>query len=153
MNLYEIDNAIMSLVDEETGEIMDPEAFEDLDMQREDKIENIACWIKNLKSDAEQLKNEEKALCERRKSAERKAESLKGYLQRYLAGEKFKTAKVSVSYRKSDSVEVTNIKEIPEEYLKYSDPEPMKMDIKAAIKSGVKIPGAILVTDQNMIIK
>ena len=37
MNIYEIDNAMFSLIDEETGEIKDYEAFEELQMQREEK--------------------------------------------------------------------------------------------------------------------
>ena len=40
MNLYEIDKAILELVDEETGEIADWDAFEQLQMEREQKIEN-----------------------------------------------------------------------------------------------------------------
>ena len=37
MNIYEIDNAMFSLIDEETGEIKDFEAFEELQMQKEEK--------------------------------------------------------------------------------------------------------------------
>ena len=44
MNIYEIDNAMFSLIDEETGEIKDFEAFEELQMQKEEKIENAALW-------------------------------------------------------------------------------------------------------------
>ena len=47
MNIYEIDNAMFSLIDEETGEIKDFEAFEELQMQKEEKIEIAALWHKN----------------------------------------------------------------------------------------------------------
>ena len=48
MNIYEIDNAMFSLIDEETGEIKDFEAFEELQMQKEEKIENAALWHKKI---------------------------------------------------------------------------------------------------------
>ena len=47
MTLYEIDSSLMSLVDEETGEILDKEAFDAVVMERDTKIENVALWVKN----------------------------------------------------------------------------------------------------------
>ena len=153
MNLYEIDSAIMDCVDMETGEIIDMEALEDLQMERDQKIEGIGCWIKNLLADAKALKEEKDNLAARQKAAENKAASLKAYLSRYLNGEKFKTAKVSISYRKSDSVNITEGAVIPEEYLKYSEPTPDKIGLKAALKAGEKIQGISLVTSNNIQIK
>ena len=73
MNLYEIDARIMeafeAAVDEETGEIVNEEAYAALDAlqeARDEKIENVLLWIKDLKSDAEQLKNEKRVLETRR---------------------------------------------------------------------------------------
>lgn len=153
MNLYEIDSAIMDCVDVETGEIIDMEALEDLQMERDQKIEGIGCWIKNLLADAKALKEEKDNLAARQKVAENKAASLKAYLSSYLNGEKFKTAKVSISYRKSDSVNIAEGAVIPEEYLKYSEPTPDKIGLKAALKSGEKIQGISLVTSNNIQIK
>ena len=59
MNIYEIDNAMMSLIDEETGEIKDFTAFEELQMQREEKIENVALWYKNLVAESKAIREEE----------------------------------------------------------------------------------------------
>ena len=67
MNLYEIDNAILECVDMETGEIIDMDKLSGLQMVRDQKIENIGCWIKNLLSDAEALKSEKKILPRGRK--------------------------------------------------------------------------------------
>lgn len=153
MNLYEIDSAIIECVDMETGEIVDIEKLTQLQMERDTKIENISCWIKNLVSDAEQLKNEEDKLKERRKYAENKADSLKKYLKNFLNGEKFKTAKVSISYRKTSSVEVSDMSLLPEKYKKYSEPEAKKAEINADIKSGKEVPGAFIVEGKSMIIK
>ena len=42
MNIYEIDKAILECVDEETGEILDFDRLEELQMARDEKIENIS---------------------------------------------------------------------------------------------------------------
>lgn len=153
MKLYEIDNAIMDCVDMETGEIIDVERLSALQMERDQKIEGIGCWIKNLLSDAKALKEEKDSLAARQKSAENKAASLKAYLSSYLNGEKFKTAKVAISYRKSDSLDIAEGAAIPEKYLKYSEPTPDKIGLKAALKAGEKFPGISIVTSSNIQIK
>ncbi|MDE7323069.1 MAG: siphovirus Gp157 family protein [Lachnospiraceae bacterium] len=158
MNLYEIDHAILDCVDMETGEIVNVDALNTLEMERDAKIENIALWIKNLLSDAEQMKAERDALAEREKSAKNKAENLKKYLSGYLNGKKFSTPKVAISFRNSTSVEVSDINKImslddADSYLKYSEPTPDKTAIKNAIKSGVQIPGCSLVEKSNIQIK
>ena len=90
MTIYEIDQAIMRCVDLETGEIIDTEKLDKLQMERDTKLENVACWIKDLKAEAEALKNEKQALAERQKVAENKMESLKKYLGYALDGNAFK---------------------------------------------------------------
>lgn len=152
-NLYEINENILALIDEETGEIADYEAFAALQLEREEKIENTALWIKNLKADAEMYKAEKQAFEEKQKRAERRAENLKNYLASFLEGEKFKTAKVDCSFRKSESVNVTDISQLPSEFLKYSEPTADKTAIKAAIKEGKEIAGAELVVKNNLLIK
>lgn len=152
-NLYEINQAIMDCVDEETGEIVDIEKLNDLHMQFDDKVENIACFIKNLLSDAKAIKEEENNLASRRKSYENKANSLKKYLSDTLNGQKFKTAKVSISYRKSESVDIENMKDVPEEYIKIAEPTVDKASAKQAIKSGIKIPGLRLAESKNIQIR
>ena len=107
MTLYEIDQNIMALINE-YGEITNPEAFDELQISRTEKIEGIACWIKNLTSDAAAIKAEEEALAERRKVIENKAKSLREFLAKTLAGEKFSTPRVSVSYRSSKALEISD---------------------------------------------
>lgn len=153
MKLYEIEQEIMSCVDMETGEIVDFEKLEQLEMQRDEKIENICLWIKNLTADAAALKVEKDAFAERQKTAENKAAKLKEFLTRYLDGNKFETAKAKVSFRKSESIEISDFASIPEQYLKYKEPEADKTAIKSAIKSGVEVAGAQLVQKQNIQIK
>ena len=152
-NLYDINEEILKCVDMETGEIIDEEKLSSLQLEFNEKVEGIACWIKNLLSDAQAIKEEVANLSARKKSYENKAESLKKYLSSALDGQKFKTSKVSISYRKSESVDVQSINSIPEEYLKFTAPTADKTAIKKAIKSGEVIPGCELVENQNIQIK
>lgn len=153
MKLYEIDKAIESLVNSETGEIMDFAMFENLQMSREQKIENIALWIKNLLSDADELKKEKAAFAEREKSAKNKAESLKRYLSDILCGQTFQTTKTKITFRKSESISVTDIYAVPDEWYKEVIPDVDAMRAKKAIKAGEVIPGIEIVEKQNIQIK
>jgi FtsZ-binding cell division protein ZapB len=157
MNLYEIDSQISGLIDPETGEVMDIEAFEQLEMERNQKIENIACWIKNLKSDAAELKAEEKSLAERRDAKESKADRLTAYLVQILNGSKFESARCKVGFRKSTRLQI----EDETEFVRYCDPafliqQPPKIDkaaIKEAIKGGSAVDGAEIIEANNIQIK
>ena len=159
MTIYEIDQAIMECVDLETGEIIDTEKLDKLQMERDAKLENVACWIKDLKAEAEGLKNEKQALAERQKVAENKMESLKKYLAYALDGQKFSTAKCAVSFRNTESVEVTEegleaLMKDHDELLTYKAPEPNKKAIKDAIKNdGLTVAGVQLVQKTSTIIK
>lgn len=158
MNIYEIDNEMLSLIDEETGEIKDYEAFEELQMQKDEKIENAALWHKNLITESKAIREEEKALAERRKSLEHRAESLKNFVSRALNGNKFSTSKVAINYRKSTAVEVDDefidyAMKSNSDLLTYKQPEPNKTAIKEMLQGGFDIPHAKLTVRNNMSIK
>ena len=72
LSLYHIDQALEALIDPETGELLDYDAFEQLQMDREHKIENMVCWSKSLDAEAKAIRDEEKELAERRRTMERK---------------------------------------------------------------------------------
>lgn len=158
MTIYEINEEILNCIDLETGEIIDIDRLNDLQLERDTKIENVACWIKELKAEAEAIKAEKQTLAERQKVAENKAESLKKWLAYALDGQKFKTSKCSISYRKSESVEVTeeglnNLIKEHDELLTYKAPEPNKKAIKDALKDGLSVDGVQLVQNTSTIIK
>lgn len=163
MKLFDIDERLAAcvkldesrVVDTESGEIIDLEAIAALEMERDKKLENLGCWYKNLLADAEALKAQKNAFAEREKAAKAKAESLRGFLGRYLNGKKFETAKVAMSFRKSEAVEFDAkcIGDVPEEFLKFKDPELDKVAVKKAIKAGETVPGCELVQRQNLQIK
>ena len=153
MTIYEIDNEIMNCIDMETGEVIDTDKLNELQMERDAKIENVALWIKELKAEAEAIKNEKQALAERQKVAENKAESLKKWLAYALNGQAFKTIRASVSFRKSQKVEIADIYKVDENYLRYKEPEADKIAIKEALKAGKEVAGATLVENTSVIIK
>ena len=153
MKLYEIDQAIMDCIDIESGEIINEELLNDLQMERDAKVENVALWIKQLKAEAEALKAEKMVFAERQKVAENKMESLKKWLAYALNGEKFKTVRASVTFRTSDKVEIADIYKLDEKYLRYKEPEADKDAIKKAIKAGQEVAGATLVKSTSVIIK
>ena len=67
MTIYEINEEILNCIDLETGEIIDIDRLNDLQLERDAKIENVACWIKELKAEAEAIKAEKLVLAERQK--------------------------------------------------------------------------------------
>ena len=113
MTLYEIDAGIAECIDEKTGEIVDYEKLDGLQMEREKKIENIVWLIENTENQIEGLKRQEEMFKARRKASEKKQESLKGYLTHALKGEKFETVKAKVSFIRSEAVTVENEELIP----------------------------------------
>lgn len=152
-NLYEIDTQITECFDADTGELLDAEKLENLMIEKENKIEAVALWIKNLNADAAMYKAEKTAFAERQAAAERKAESLTMWLKNALDGKKFKTEKAEINFRKTQKVEVLDIWELNEDFVKYSDPTPDKAAIKRAIKAGEEVKGAKLIDDISMTIK
>lgn len=156
MTLYEICEELSEFefeIDEETGEILNEEELDRLELSKNEKIENICLYIKNLRSEAEALRMEKDKFDAREKSARNKAERLASYLQSILNGETYRSLKAEVSYRKSESVKCDDIYSVPEEFLRYKTPELRKGAIKSALKNGVTVSSCHLETKINMQIK
>lgn len=153
MKLYEINKAILECVDPETGELIDFEKFNELQIEKDEKIEGVALWYKDLIAEANAIKEEKDRLAEREKSARNRAERLKKYLAYALNGEQFKTARCALSFRKSEKVIIEDVYKIPGVFLKFSEPKADLTEIKKAIKNGEEINGAHIEETQNIQIK
>lgn len=151
MNLYEINEEMLNCIDAETGEV-DTDKLDALAMLRDEKLESIALWIKDLKAEAEALKAEKLAFAARQSAAENRAESLKNYLTGFLKGEKFKTTRCAISFRKTESVKITNELELPPEFTSV-EIKADKNAIKQAIKNGQTVTGAEIVEGISCSIK
>lgn len=156
-NLYQIRQEIENFeyeIDEETGELLNALAWDDLNMSFEEKIENIACCIKNLASDVLAFKAEEEQLEKRRKSKEKKMEYLKKMLADNMNGQKFSTARCAVSFRKSTKLEVLNAEILPKALMVETiKTVPDANAIKALLKNGMEVPGCRLVENLNTQVK
>lgn len=156
MTLYEIDKAIADFEFEvnEDGEILNFDELDGLQMARQDKIENIGLWVKNLEAEKEAVKHEKDNFADREKRLGKKIESLKGYLGYALQGQKFSTPKVAVSFRKSESVLVKDEYLVPDKYCEFTMVrKPNKTNLKKALKDGEEIMGVELVEKQNVSVK
>ena len=160
MTLWEIDKRISDIleagmhIDEETGEVFLPEDLDLLNIERDEKIEGIALYVKNLKAEAEAIHTEIDRLKGRAESKKKKAERLAQYLSSVLCGQKFETAKTSLSFRKSSVVQINNELLVPEEFMKVkTEKKPDKTAIANRIKCGEFVPGCELVEKNNLQIK
>ena len=152
--LYEIDAEMLACVDMETGEIVDIDKLNALEMERDQKIEGVILWRKDLLAEAEAVENEYKNLYKRVSALKNKAEQLKNWTNYALQGEKFKTARCSVSYRKTSSVVIDDITKIPKNYLKdIKEDWISKTMIKEALEHEIDVPGAHQEEKQSIIIK
>jgi Xaa-Pro aminopeptidase len=154
MKLYEINDSILDLIDEETGEILDTDKYDSLQMAREEKLTNIALLFVNMKSDIKQYKEMEKYFKEKRQRAENTMNWSKETLARELAGTTMidEKKRFSISWRPSEKLVIVDEKAIAEEWKKIKT-EYDVAGMKEAIKSGVDVAGAEIVQNQNIQIK
>lgn len=160
MNIYEIDQRISALVDDETGEILDFDEFAKLQMERDQKIENIALWVKNLEYQADAICTEEIILSERRKNCERKAERLKSYLLDILGTSKFESARCAVRVYQSKALRIDDPDRLAEWLDGSGHSDCVKTETKIdkrmianLIKSGETVPGTEFETRYSVGVK
>lgn len=158
--LYEIDQRYLNAfkVDEETGEVtLDQDELEKIEGEFKDKVDNIACFIKDLTALNASIKAEKKAFDERIKSNESKIESLKKYLAYSLEIRdlsKYETSRNKISFRSSNSVEVLDEAKVPAEYIRTKTETSVdKKAVMDALKNGAEVEGCELKTSRNIQIK
>lgn len=166
-NLYEINKEITELlesnfgadeeiVNSETGEITTiEEKLNELEMDFNTKIENIACYIKNLSSDIAAIKEEEQRLAKRRRAKENLVESLKRYATSNLVEmgyNKFESPRACLSFRKSSVVVIDDGTKLEDKYLNIKV-EPNKALLKEALQIGIRFDGVRIEERVNLQVK
>jgi hypothetical protein len=149
VKLYEINTQIEQLwqhADEAFDAEASPEHLDQLERllkQSEvtlaEKAVAIACLIKGIEVEAEALAEQELILRNRRKTCERQADWLRAYLAGNLTpGEKIKDARVVISWRKSQSVQLlADVSSLPRQFVREKViVEADKLAIKDAFDSG-----------------
>ena len=155
-SLYEIDQEIMALFDPETGAISEDnlEQLSALEIERDAKIESVACAVKNLTAEAAMYKEEAKAFTDRQKQAEATVARLKKWLIGATGGEKFSSPRALLTFRSTTSVEIADGAEIPRSYMRVKESlEPDKTLIREVLEQGYEIPGARLVRSKSVTVK
>lgn len=125
------------------------------------KMENIACFIKQLNADAAALKAERDAIDARLKAKQHKADRLKAMLQDALVNaglKRLEMPKAKISLRQNPpSVIITDLGAVAASaYIKprvIKEADVDKTAIKAAIQSGEDVPGAELESKTSITIK
>ena len=161
MKLYEIVKELEKLsenmIDYETGEInIDIEKkIEDLKLTYDEKLSNIWKLLKNMEAEEKALSYELKKLSNRKKAISNSFERLKTYASSCLEPGKIwksENGLASFSWRESTKCEIFAPELIPEKYIELKR-EPIKSFIKDDLKSGIKIVGAKLIEQQNLVLK
>jgi hypothetical protein len=167
MNLYQLtieEMNFISMMEENGGEVND-EIMEDLAIRRENfqhKAEAYSKFILKLESEADQAAAEIKRIQAIKKTKENTATRLRETLRDALmvfgnenpkTGNKaFETALFKLSLRKSQSVEITNENDVPDEFWAIKK-EISKSTISQAIKDGLEVPGATMKENYGLQIK
>lgn len=126
----------------------------------EAKATNVAAFVKNLESLAEQIKQAEASMAARRKAIEQRADNVREYLLSNMLRtgiSKIESPYFKIALRNNPpSVVVDDPTLIPAKYMRQAEappPAPDKREISEALKFGEIVPGARLVTKQSVTIK
>ena len=161
IKLHEIPAALSGMldliqVDEETGEI-EPATLESVQIASEEKIIATAMYIRRLDALNKATKETIQDLQERVSADSKRIEALKCLMTKAMDSLQYtevKSPEVTLRFRKSSSVEITDSESLPEQFLRTKTVvEPDKAAIKNALKAGEKIQGAQLVESRNLQIK
>lgn len=155
--LYAIAEAFSKLDEmvENDGSLV--EYLDGVQMQLQEKVNNIVRYSRNLELTAEMIDVEIKRLSELKSAYKNKSESLKDYISYSMKKngiEKVETDIARLSFRKSQTVEIEDISKLPERFVvtkvsKTAD----KKAIKEAIENGEAVEGARIDNHNNLQIK
>lgn len=162
LNIFQIEQEFLNLANElmESGGEVSPELELRLTINQnelEQKARGYGFVVKQMESDISIIEEEIKRLGELKKAREKTIERLETTLtnaMQLFEIQKLETPTLKISFRKSESVEIDNEKEIPKQFIKAKITYSIdKVAIKEAIKKGGVISGVRLQTNQNIQIK
>lgn len=163
LSLYNIELEYLQLVETliENGGEATPELEEALQLNKqnlETKGTNYGLVVKQIEAECDIIDSEIARLTALKKSRSKAIDRLKNNLSTAMQLydiEEIKTPILKINFRKSESVEVIDLKLLDREYIKVSDPVESadKAKIKEAIKEGKVVVGATLNQNKNIQIK
>lgn len=150
-NIYEITNDYLQIMAMLEDSDLDPQTLADtmegIEGEFEIKAENYAKVMKNLEGDILAIKTEIDRLTAKKKALENNIKNMKSTLQTAMettGKTKFKTELFSFSVRNNAPKVVMDeeyLENVPERFLKYSDPTINRSAIKEAIQNGEDLEG------------
>lgn len=150
-----------SCIDEETGEIIDNDVLEelknDLEKQIIEKSSDVVKYHKNREGLINQIDEEVKRLNAFKKSLKSRQENFDKYIiycMDKLGKDKIETPNGVIKITDSEGVVIVDKEKVPAQFVTVK--QEFKEDLRAiskAIKSGTKVPGAIIEKRKNISVK
>jgi hypothetical protein len=162
MNIFKIQSEYQQIVNEliDNGGQLTPELELALQITKDNfhsKSENYAFITRQFDAEMDIIDAEIKRLQQAKKTREKAIERLKANIEMAMITfevDKIETPLIKISFRKSESVEVENVNQLPNEYKVIKVTESAdKLKIKDAIKAGETIEGCSIKTNRNIQIK
>ena len=162
MNIFNIQHEYQLLVNEliDNGGELTPELELALQINKDNfhsKSENYAYITKQFDGEMDIIDAEIKRLQQAKKTREKAIERLKANIEMAMITfevDKIETPLIKISFRKSESVEVNDVNDLPNEFKVVKVTEAAdKLKIKDALKSGMFISGCSIKTNRNLQIK
>lgn len=158
MTLYELTEQAQALYELLQADEIDEQTYNDTieAIGVENKIESYCAVIRQLQGEAELYKAEADRIYKKQKSTQNAVDRLKNSLFMFLKAtgqSKAKAGIFNVAVSTSQSVNVTDEKKIPSEYLIEQAPKVDKAGIRKALKDGAVIAGVELVTNEGVRIR
>ena len=151
MSIYELTADYIQIMEMMEDPELDPQTLADtmeaVEGELEIKAESYAKIMKNLDGDVEALENEIRRLTSRKKAIEENIKRMKAALQGMMevtGKTKFKTQLFSFNIQRNAPavvIDIDDVANMPEEFLKFRAPEVNKTAIKEALQNGADLEG------------
>lgn len=139
--LYNISQELLQVIQWDENWEIDTTKLDELQPKLEDKVQNIWLLLQDWDWNIEKIKTEIERLKKMKEVIENKSERLKDYVKDNLIKlwmEKVETPLIKASLRKSESLEIIDITQIPSKYITL-EPKVNKIDIKKDLKEWKEI--------------
>ena len=162
VSLYQIEQTYLTLVESliENGGELTPELETELAINKEQLQNKGVCYgfiVKELEGNIDLIDLEIKRLQALKKPLANSIDRLKNNLSQAMQMfdvTELKTPLLKINFRKSESIEVTDIDLLDENFVKTTITKAAdKIAIKEAIKAEIPVRGAVLLTNYNLQIK
>lgn len=159
-SLYHIEQEYLEIIEALSYDELTPELEQALSITQDElqtKAINYGFVIRESEGNVSIINEEIKRLTALKKSEERKVERLKESISNAMTlfgVEKVESPVLKLSFRASESVEVVNESQLPDEYFTTKIVKSVdKKKIKDAISNGETVEGAVLKKNNNLQIK